>query len=203
MSGSRWKEPTKPKIAGPWKDHLVGRGGVTGRPISCLTIRKKMATFSASKSAGLRWRENKGGHYIKKLHHAGVENMVKLLAFSPEKAGEGNNAQLGSKELKPLKCSRNYNYRLLNQTSTLSRENELSEHCQGTSATPDVNQTPRSAGREDREFRLTAAAWVEQVFDKAYANHLFGLSSGFSSNEPLLTTLSLWRKSFMILDGVN
>lgn len=31
------------------------------------------------------------GHFIKKLHDVGVKNVVKLLAFSFEKAGEGNN----------------------------------------------------------------------------------------------------------------
>lgn len=79
----------------------------------------------------------------------------------------------------------------------------MSEHCQSTSATPGINQTPASARREDREFRLTVIAWVEQAFDQACADHLSGLSSGFSSNKPLLAMLSLWRKSFMILDGVT
>lgn len=63
-----------------------------------------------------------------------------------------------------------------------------------------LNQTPAYATREDREFRFTVTAWVDQAFDQACANHLSGLPSGFSANNPLLAILSLWRKSFMILD---
>ena len=191
------------QIVGPWKDHLVGRGTVTWKAHLMSDDPEKDGKFFCIKVSWAQMERKHEGHFIKKLLDAGVENVVKLLAFSPEKAGEGNNTQLGSKELKPLKCIEKYHYHLQNQEGTLNRDNKLSEHCLGTSVTPNINQTPASARREDREFRLSITAWVEQAFDKACANHLSGLSSGFSSNKPLLAMLSLWRKSFMILDGVT
>ena len=191
------------QIAGPWKDHLVGRGTVTWKAHLMSDDPEKYGKLFCVKASWVQMERKHEGHFIKNLLDAGVENVVKLLAFSPEKAGEGNNTQLGSKELKPLKCIGNYHHRLLNQKGTLSRDNALSEHCQGTSATPDINQTPTIATRKDREFRLTVTTWVEQAFDKACANHLSGIFSGFSLNNPLLAMLSLWRKSFMILDGVT
>ena len=191
------------QIAGPWKDHLVGRGTVAWKAHLISNDPEKDGKLFCVKASWAQMERKHEGHFIKYLHDAGVENVVKLLAFSPEKAGEGNNTQLGSKELKPLNCIGKYHYRLQTQKSTLSRDNESSEHCQGTSATPDINQTPASARRKDREFRLTVTAWVEQAFDKACANHLSNLSSELSSNKPLLAMLSLWRKSFIILDGVT
>lgn len=68
-------------------------------------------------------------HFIKNLFDASIENVVELLVFSPEKAGEGNNIQLESKELKPLNCIEKYHYNLQNQKSTLNRDNKLSKHC--------------------------------------------------------------------------
>lgn len=177
------------QIAGPWKDHLIGRGTVTWKAHLMSDDLEKDGKLFCVKASWAQMERKHEGYFIKNLLDAGVENVVNLLAFSPEKAGEGNNTQLGSKELEPLKCIGNYHYRLLNQKSTLSRDNQLSEHCQGTSATPDINQTPARAPREDREFRVTVTAWVDQAFDKACANHLSGFSSGFLANKPLLAML--------------
>lgn len=44
------------------------------------------------KGSWAQMERKREGYYIKKLLDAGVENVVKLLAFSPEKAGEGNNS---------------------------------------------------------------------------------------------------------------
>lgn len=123
------------QIAGPWKDHLVGRGTVTWKAHLMSDDPEKDGKLFCVKASWAQMDRKHEGHCIKKLHDAAVENLVKLLAFRPETAGEWNNTQLGSKELERLKCIGNYHYRLLNQKSTLSWDNELFEHCQGTFTT--------------------------------------------------------------------
>lgn len=191
------------QIAGPSKNHLVDHRTVTWKAHLMFDNLEKDGKLFYVKASWVQIERKHKGHYIKKLFDVGVKNVVKFLAFSLETAGGENNTQLGSKKLESLKCIGNYYCRLLNQKSKSSKDNELSEYCQSTSATPGISQTPASAKRKDWELRLTVIAWVEQAFDQAYANYLSGFSSGFLSTKSLLTMLSLWHKSFIIFDGVT
>lgn len=90
---------------------------------------EKNGKLSCVKASWAQIEKKHKRHFIKNLLDAGIENVVKLLAFSLEKAGKGNNIQLGNKELKPLKCIGIYHHRLLNQKNMLNSGNELSKHC--------------------------------------------------------------------------
>lgn len=83
-----------------------------------------------------------------------------------------------------------------------NRDHKLSNHYWDTFATQNTNQMLLSIKCKDWEFRFIITIWVKLVFDKAYANHLFGLFSKFSLNKLLLIILLLQPKSFIILDRI-
>lgn len=153
------------QIAGPWKYHLVGRGTVTWKAHLISDDPEKDCKLFCVKASWAQMERTHEGYFIKNLLDAGVENVVKLLAFSPEKAGEGNNTQLGSKELKPLNCIRKYQYRLQNQKSTLSSDNELSEHCRHSRYQPNASKCKtRRSGIQTYCHCLGGASMCESSF---------------------------------------
>lgn len=110
------------QIAGPWTDHLAVRGTDTLKAYLISDDQEKDGNFFCVKASWAQMERKHKGYYIKKLHDVGFEE----LAFSPEKAGEENNTQLGSEQLKM--CIRNYHNRCQNKESSSNKGSEVSKH---------------------------------------------------------------------------
>lgn len=79
------------QMASPRKDHLVGCGTVAWKARLMSGDLEKEGEVFCFKGSWAQMERKHEGHHIKKLLDAGVENVIKLLAFSSEQDGEGNN----------------------------------------------------------------------------------------------------------------
>lgn len=119
------------QITGPREDHLIGRGTEAWK--AHLMSDLLGGKFFCVKASWAHIKRQHEGHYTTKPNNANVKNVVKLLAFSPEKSGTGYDISLGSEQMKYLMCIRNYHM-------TISTQGNQSAICSHGGPAANTNQ---------------------------------------------------------------